>query len=117
MQRMSDTERKVAEWIWANPGIGTMQLVNMCCANFGWKRSTIFTLLKRMEEKGVLVKEESHFTMSIDRDAYYQDRIEDFLQEYCQSSFPRLVEMYLKNNGISKQEAGYVLNLVRTYTK
>lgn len=117
MQKMTDTERKVAEWIWANPGIGTMQLVNMCCANFEWKRSTVFTLLKRMEEKGVLKKENSHFYMSVEREDYYEKMVTDFIATYCQSSFPKLVEMYLKQNGISKQDAGYVMNLIRTYTK
>ena len=117
MQKMTDTERKVAEWIWANPGIGTMQLVNMCCANFEWKRSTVFTLLKRLEEKVVLKKENSHLYMSVEREEYYEKMVTVFMDTYCQSSFPKLVEMYLKQNGISKQDAGYVMNLIRTYTK
>ena len=58
-----------------------------------------------------------NFYMSLEREDYYEKMVTDFMDTYCQSSFPKLVEMYLKQNGISKQDAGYVMNLIRTYTK
>ena len=76
-----------------------------------------FYAFKTYGRKGVLKKENSHFYMSVEREEYYEKMVTDFMDTYCQSSFPKLVEMYLKQNGISKQDAGYVMNLIRTYTK
>lgn len=114
---MTETERKLAEWIWANPGIKTTALVNICGSNYGWKRSTIFTLIKRMSEKEVVRKEDTHLFMCMDRDAYYSEKMESMLDRYCQSSLPLMLEMYLKDRGISRQDAGVAINLIRKYTK
>lgn len=117
MERMSEAEMKIAEWVWANPGIGSMKLVSLCNTNYGWKQSTVFTLIKRMRVKGVLVNENAHLRMTIDRNRYYHDYARDILDTHYQGSLTMFLESCLNPEGVSRQEAGRLMNTIRKYTK
>lgn len=117
MQVMSEAEMKIAEWVWANPGIGSMKLVEVCGSNYGWKQSTVFTLIRRMREKGVLVNEKSRLRMTVDRGAYYHGWAREFVKTNYQGSLAQFLESYLSRDGVSRQDAGRLLNIIRRYTE
>lgn len=117
MELLSEAENKAAEWIWANPGIRSMQMVEVCAANYGWKQSTVFTLLKRMEKKGLLVNEKSHLRMTVDRKAYYHAYTEDILESHYSGSLSAFVESALNGGRLSRQEAGKLIHMIREHTE
>lgn len=117
MQVMSEAEMKIAEWVWANPGIGSMKLVEVCGNNYGWKQSTVFTLIRRMREKGVLISEKSHLRMTVDRRAYYHGWAREFVRMNYQGSLAQFLESYLSHEGVSRHDAGRLLNIIRRYTE
>ena len=116
MRVMSDAETKIAEWVWANPDIRSKDLVNMCEVNYDWKQSTVYTLIKRMREKEVLVNEDGRLHMTIERDAYYYERTQEFLNVQFRGSLVRFLECCLKD-GIDKKEAGELMYIIRKNTK
>lgn len=117
MQVMSEAEMKIAEWVWANPEIGSMKLVRVCESNYGWKQSTVFTLIRRMREKGVLVNEKSHLRMTVERGRYYHDQARSFVKMNYAGSLAQFLESYLSHEGVSRQDAGRLLNIIRRYTE
>lgn len=117
MAKLSEAERKVAEWIWANPNITSAKLVEACTASYGWKSSTVFTLLKRMKDKGLLVQEEYKLKMALARDAYYYGFAREIVDTYYNGSFVRFFESYCGKHGISKNEAGRLIYCIRENTK
>lgn len=115
-EKMSEAETRIAEWVWANPGIGSMKLVKMCEANYGWKQSTVYTLLARMRRKGVLVNEHAALHMAIDRTAYYQQYARALLDQYWQGSLYAFVASCTAD-GIDVEQAGRLIHLIRMKTK
>lgn len=116
MRVMSEAETKIAEWIWANPNIKSVDLVRMCESNYGWKQSTVYTLIKRMREKEVLINENGRLRMTIDRDGYYHNRTAEFLETQHQGSLVRFLECCLQD-GVDKRTAGELMHVIRKYTK
>lgn len=116
MELLSEAESKIAEWIWANPGIGSMKLVAVCESSYGWKQSTVFTMIRRMKDKGLLVNEKSHLTMSVSRYAYYHMYTKHILECHYGGSLTAFVESALVYDGIDKNEAGRLLNVIHKYT-
>lgn len=62
--RLTDTETKFADLIWANEPILSGDLVKLCEAEFSWKKSTTYTMLKRLEKKEILKTGEARFFLS-----------------------------------------------------
>ncbi len=114
---MSESERKIAEWVWANPGIGSMKLVKLCMSNYGWKQSTVFTLIKRMRQKEVLVSQDAKLMMTIDRQTYYSDYAKQMIATTYQGSLYAFLKDYFYQTYLSKEEAGRLMNLLRNHTK
>jgi len=52
-QKLTDAELKFAEIIWANAPLKSSELVRLCEAALKWKKSTTYTMLKRLDEKGI----------------------------------------------------------------
>ncbi|MEE8807760.1 MAG: BlaI/MecI/CopY family transcriptional regulator [Lactimicrobium sp.] len=113
---MSEAETRIAEWIWANPWIGSMKLVKMCEANYGWKQSTVYTMLARMRKKGVLINDHAALTMAIDRQAYYEQYAKILLDQYWQGSLYAFVSCCVQD-GIDVEDAGRLIHLIRMKTK
>ena len=51
--KLTETEEKFAEIVWNNEPIGSGDLVNLCAKEMGWKKSTTYTVLKKLCEKGI----------------------------------------------------------------
>ena len=55
--QMGAIESRFADIIWENEPVSSSELVRLCAEAFGWKRSTTFTVLKRLCEKGIFQNE------------------------------------------------------------
>ncbi len=51
--RLGKVEARFAELIWSNEPIASGELVRLCDKEFGWKKSTTYTVLKRLCERGI----------------------------------------------------------------
>ena len=51
--RLASAEEKFAEMIWANAPISSTELVKLCEKEMNWKKSTTYTMLKKLCEKGI----------------------------------------------------------------
>ena len=61
-QHLTDAEESVAELIWQQGPMSSGQLVALCAQQLGWKKSTTYTILKRLEGKEVLRNENGQVT-------------------------------------------------------
>ena len=55
---LSEMETELAEIIWEREPIKSSELVDICAEEFDWKKSTTYTMLKRVENKGVIINED-----------------------------------------------------------
>jgi len=51
--KLAESEKKFAELIWQNEPIGSGELVKLCEKEMNWKKSTTYTVLKKLCEKGI----------------------------------------------------------------
>lgn len=116
MQRfgIGDMEMKMAKLLWAREGIGSGAVVKLCAEEFGWKKSTTYTMLRRLCEHGLFQNKESIVTSVISEEEYKTRVIEDLVEDKFDGSFTTLVEVYLDNRGLPKSE---IVNLHRIVSR
>ncbi len=117
MKMMSEAEMKIAEWVWANPGIRSMNIVKLCEQNYGWKQSTVFTLIRRMREKECLRSVDSRLYMIPERDVYFTMASREYVKEHYNGNIAAFLTSYLKDAKVSKYDAGRLMNIIRTHTE
>ena len=70
--KSAEGELKFAELVWDKEPIKSGDLVCFCKENFSWKKSTTYTVLKKLCLKGILENNNSIVTSVISKEEYYE---------------------------------------------
>lgn len=98
--------------IWDNEPLFSGQLVELCLKNLGWKKSTTYTVLKKMCEKGYAQNENSVVTALVPRDQVQAYASEHFVEHTFGGSLPGFLASFLGGRTISEQEAAELKRLI-----
>lgn len=109
---LSDLEEQFANLIWENEPLSTANLVKLGEDRFGWKRTTTYTVLKRLENKEIFRKENGVVTALISRDEFYSLRSQEIVQRDYDGSLPAFVAAFTKKSRLSKKEIEKIKKLL-----
>jgi len=112
---MTEGERKLADLIWEREPIRSGNLVTLCNELFTWKKSTTYTVLKKICEQGLFKNESSVVTALISRSAYDQNQSESFIEKNFGGSLPKFLAAFTQNKKLSSKEIEELLKMIREY--
>lgn len=97
-------ESRFADIIWNNEPMTTKELVKRCAEELNWKRTTTYSILKKLSEKGFFKMEDSVVTSLVSKDEYNSIQSEKFVEETFQGSLPALVLSFGSRKKLSQEE-------------
>ena len=65
MKRLFDSEYRFMEIVWENEPVRSMELSRLCLELLGWKKSTCFTVLKKLSDRGFVRNEKAVVTAMV----------------------------------------------------
>ena len=89
--RFGTVEGHFAEIVWDHAPLTTRELVDLCAKELNWKRTTTYTVLKKMCNRGILDMTNSLVTVLIDRDEFHARQSEEFVEENFNGSLPAFI--------------------------
>lgn len=113
--RLAEGEAKFAELIWENEPIGSMQLVKLCEAQLGWKKSTTYTVLKKLCNRGVFQNEDATVTSLVTREEFASGKSRQFVEESFGGSLPKFLTAFIGEKKLSDNEAEELKALIENY--
>ena len=102
--KLGAIESRFAGLIWDNEPMTTRQLVELCAKELSWKRTTTYSVLKKLCEKGFFQMENSTVTALVSREEYHAVQSEKFVEETFDGSLPALVLAFGSRKKLSEQE-------------
>lgn len=108
-------ESKFADIIWENEPISSSDLVKSAEAELGWKKSTTFTVLRRLSEKGLFKNENGKVSSLVGREEFYSMQSERFVEETFNGSLPAFLAAFTKRKKLTKEEADELRRMVNEY--
>ncbi|MDR1135867.1 MAG: BlaI/MecI/CopY family transcriptional regulator [Clostridiales Family XIII bacterium] len=115
--KLYDGEYKFICVIWDAEPIGSMKLVQLCDEKLGWKKSTTFTMLRRLAERGLVRNEKSVVTSLIKREQVQQYEIESLMDKMFDGSVPSFVASFLRGRTISEAELQEIQRMIEEATE
>ncbi len=97
-------ETRFAEIIWRYEPMSSRTLVKHCEEELDWKKSTTYTVLKKLCERGLFQNQKGMVSALISREEYFAMQSEDFVNETFQGSLPAFVAAFTSRNKLSEQE-------------
>ena len=102
--KLGPIETRFAEIIWANEPLTTNQLTKLCAEELEWKRTTTYTVLKKLSEKGLFKTENSVVTSLISKAEFEGMQSEQFVAETFRGSLPAFLTAFGSRKKLSDDE-------------
>ncbi|GAB6110236.1 BlaI/MecI/CopY family transcriptional regulator [Fusibacter bizertensis] len=113
--KLTESEEKFAELIWQNEPIGSGDLVKLCEQEMHWKKSTTYTVLKKLSEKGIFQNENLVVSSLITKDAYNAKQSIRFVEDTFGGSLPKFLTAFIGGKKLSDQQAEELKRLIDTH--
>ena len=113
--RLGMVEEEFANIIWENEPISSGELVKKCQEALEWKKSTTYTVLKKLCERGIFKNEKSIVSSIISRDEYYAIQSESFVEETFDGSLPAFIAAFSKRKKLSAEEVAQLKSMIDAY--
>ncbi len=102
--KIGSAEARFADLIWENEPMSSGQLAKLGEAEFGWKKTTSFTVLKRLCDRGIFQNQGGIVTSLISREEYYARHSEQYVEETFGGSLPAFLAAFGTRKKLSDKE-------------
>lgn len=113
--KLTDMETKFADIIWAHEPIPSGKLVGQCEAELKWKKSTTYTMLKRLESKGIFENNNGVVKSLLTKDEFYAAQSKQFVEETFEGSLPKFLAAFTRSKKISDKEIDELQKLINEH--
>ena len=96
--KIFDSELRFCEILWSHEPIKSSELVRLCAEELGWKKSTTYTVIKRLAERGVV-------TSRVAREDVQRAESRAFVAHNFHGSLPAFLTAFMGNSKLSKEDA------------
>ncbi len=113
--QLGEVEARFADLIWNRAPLPSSRLVALAADALGWKKSTTYTVLKRLCDKGLFQNDGGTVRVVIGRDAYYGAQSEQFVQETFSGSLPAFLAAFTSRKKLTPQEVAALKEMIDSY--
>ena len=110
--RMGAIESRFADIIWQNEPITSPELVKLAAKELDWKKSTTYTVLKRLCERGLFELAEGTVTAVISREEFYERQSREYVESAFDGSLPAFVAAFSRGRKLSEGEIEALQKLI-----
>ena len=112
MPKIHESEYRFCQILWAHEPVTAAELARLCLAQLGWKRTTTYTVIKRLGERGVLKLENGMVTSLISREEVEKAEIETFVESKFGGSLPAFVAAFTRHQSLSEKDLDEVQRMI-----
>ena len=102
--KIHESEYRFCLILWQHQPVTAVEMVKLCQDQLGWKRTTTYTVIKRLGERGVLKNEDGKITALVSKEEAQQREINEMVEEKFQGSLPAFVAAFTKRRDVSLEE-------------
>ena len=108
-------ESRFADLIWEHAPLTSGALVTLCEEHLRWKKSTTYTVLKRLCDKGIFQNVKGTVTSLISRQEFYSLQSEKFIEETFDGSLPAFLAAFTSRKKLTPKEVAELRKMVEEY--
>ena len=110
--RLGVVEAKFADIIWQNEPLSSGELVKLCFAELNWKKSTTYTVLKKLSDRGIFQNDGGTVTSLISKTDLYAMQSEKFVEDTFEGSLPQFIAAFTKRKTLSEAEINEIRRMI-----
>ncbi|MDE7269504.1 MAG: BlaI/MecI/CopY family transcriptional regulator [Acetatifactor sp.] len=113
--KLAEIESRFVELIWQREPLASGELVTLCEKELNWKKSTTYTVLRRLCQKGILKNEDAMVSSQIKKEEYMARCSEEVLEDTFEGSLPQFVAAFMSRKKLSRKQIEEIQKLIDDY--
>ena len=102
--KVFESEYRFCLILWENEPINSTKLARLCNERLGWSRTTTYTVIKRLSERGVVKNENAVVTSLVSKDEVQAAEIEELMEKTFEGSIPAFIAAFTKRRRLSRED-------------
>lgn len=113
--RLGMVEAHFADIVWENAPLTTRELTALCAKELNWKRTTTYTVLKKMCDRGIFAMNNSLVTVLISKEEFSSIQSEQFVDNHFHGSLPAFIAAFTARHAPSQEELEQIRKMMESY--
>lgn len=113
--KLGAVEARFAEIIWQHAPLSSGELVKRCLEELNWKKSTTYTVLKKLCARGIFCNEGGTVSVVVSKQDFYALQSEKFVADTFEGSLPAFIAAFTKRKALSAEEIAEIRKMIDSY--
>ena len=114
---LAEVETKFADIIWKHEPIFSPQLVKLCEQELNWKKSTTYTVLKKLCDRGIFQNKNTVVTSLLSKEEFLAAQSRQYVEDSFSGSLPLFLTDFFDGRKLSAGEAEELKAYIDSYTE
>ncbi len=110
--KLGEVEAAFAALIWEHEPPPSAKLVELCGEKLSWKKSTTYTVLRRLCQRGIFQNEGGVVTSRISREEFAALQSQEFVDQTFDGSLPQFLAAFTRHKELSREEIEQIQKLI-----
>ena len=113
--KLGAVETRFAELIWANEPLPSGELVKLCAKELEWKKSTTYTVLKKLCDRGIFRNQDGLVTSVLSQKEFQSRQSRRFVEDTFSGSLPAFIAAFAEGGELSDRELLEIRRMIDSY--
>lgn len=113
--RLGTVEARFADIIWERAPLSTKELVKLCEKELNWKRTTTYTVLKKLCDRGIFKTKNGTVEVVLSKEEFYSIQSENFVSETFSGSLPAFIAAFTSRKAPTKEEIEEIRRMIDSF--
>ena len=102
--KIFESEYRFCLILWENEPIRSTELAKLCKERLGWSKTTTYTVIKRLSERGVLKNEDTIVSALISKEEAQLSELDELMEKKFEGSLPAFIAAFAKRQALSEKD-------------
>lgn len=113
--KIFESEYRFCLILWQNEPCASAQLARLCKQRLGWSRTTTYTVIKRLAERGVVRNENGLVSSCVSKDEVQAAELDALVEKTFEGSLPAFVAAFSRRTDLSEAEIDQLRAMIDSY--
>ena len=113
--RLGVVETRFAELIWAHEPLSSGELVKLCARELEWKKSTTYTVLKKLCDRGLFQNQDGIVTSIVSRQEFQSRQSRRFVEDTFSGSLPAFIAAFADGGNLTDRDISEIRKMIDAY--
>ena len=112
MPKIFESEYRFCLILWKHEPINSTQLARICKEELGWSRTTTYTVIKRLSDRGVVKNENATVTSLVSKEEVQASEMNEFVEKTFEGSLPAFIAAFARRQELSEKDIEEIRKII-----